>query len=108
MQLSQGELINVIDTALTDSRRSICANGSDCGSDQDNDGFPDDFDGDDITDTARVTNTFALSPGTDFFGYRDADGDDTTFNSDFAFEDQGNIDTWGLALRIENDITDDL
>jgi iron complex outermembrane receptor protein len=57
VQLSQGELINVIDTALTDSRRSICANGSDCGSDQDNDGFPDDFDGDDITDTARVTNT---------------------------------------------------
>ena len=108
VQLSQGELINVIDTALTDSRRSICANGSDCGSDQDNDGFPDDFDGDDITDTARVTNTFALSPGTDFFGYRDADGDDTTFNSDFAFEDQGNIDTWGLALRIENDINDDL
>lgn len=56
----------------------------------------------------RVTNTFALSPGTDFFGYRDADGDDMTFNSDFAFEDQGNIDTWGVALRIEHDINDDL
>lgn len=108
VQLSQGELINVIDIDPTDSRRSICANGSDCGSDQDNDGFPDDFNGDDITDIARVNNTFALSPGTDFFGYRDADGDDTTFNSDFAFKDQGNIDTWGLALRIEHDINDNL
>jgi iron complex outermembrane receptor protein len=108
VQLSQGELINVIDIDPTDSRRSICADGSDCGSDQDNNGFPDDFDGDNITDTARVTNTFALSPGTDFFGYRDADGDDTTFNSDFAFKDQGNIDTWGVALRIEHDINDNL
>ena len=106
VQLSQGELINVIDTALTDSRRSICADGSDCGSDQDNNGFPDDFDGNNITDTARVTNTFALSPGTDFFGYRDADGDGLTFNSDFAFKDQGNIDTWGVALRAEYDIND--
>lgn len=108
VQLSQGELINVINTALTDSRRSICADGSDCGSDQDNNGFPDDFDGNTTTDTARVTNTFALSPGTDFFGYRDADGDDLTFNSDFAFEDQGNIDTWGVALRVEYDINDNL
>lgn len=108
VQLSTGELINVINTARTDSRRSICADGSDCGSDQDNDGFPDDFDGDGITDTGRVTNLFALSPGTDFFGYRDADGDDFTFNSDFAFKDQGNMDTWGVALRIEWDLRDNM
>ncbi len=108
VQGSQGELINVIKTARTDSRRSICADGSDCGSDQDNNGFPDDFDGNGIVDTARVTNTFALSPGTDFFGYRDPDGDGMTFNSDFAFKDQGNVDTWGVGLRAEFDINDNL
>lgn len=108
VQLSTGELINVIDTALTDSRRSICADGSDCGSDQDNDGFPDDFDGNNIVDIGRVTNQFALSPGTDFFGYRDPDGGDFTFNSDFAFDEQGNMDTHGVALRIENDVNDNV
>lgn len=106
VQLSTGELVNVIDTARTDSRRSICADGSDCGSDQDNDGFPDDFDGNGSADLARVTNQFQLSPGTDFFGYRDPDGQDWTFSGDFAFRDQGNLDTWGAGLRIEWDISD--
>lgn len=108
VQLSSGELINVIDIAANDSRRSICADGSDCGSDQDNNGFPDDFDGNTIADTARVTNTFALSPGTDFFGYRDPDGEDWTFSGDFAFEDQGWMDTWGVGMRIEWDLSDSI
>jgi iron complex outermembrane receptor protein len=104
--LSTGELINVIDTALTDSRRSICANGSDCGSDQDNNGFPDDLDGFPGLDITRVNNQFQPTPGTDFFGYRDPDGEDFTFSGDFAFGDQDSTDTWGVALRGEWDLSD--
>ncbi len=104
--LSQGELINVIDTAATDSRRSICADGSDCGSDQDNDGAPDDLDGNPGLDLARVNNQFQLAPGGDFFGYKDPDGDDFTFSGDFAFEDQGETEAFGTALRVEWDISD--
>jgi iron complex outermembrane receptor protein len=106
VQLSTGELINVIDTPLTDSRRSICADGTDCGSDQDNNGFPDDFNGDGLADIARVTNTFQLSPGTDFFGYRDPDGEEWQTYGDFAFDDQSSVDTWGLSLRFEWDLSD--
>lgn len=106
VQLSTGELINVINTPLNDSRRSICADGSDCGSDQDNDGFPDDFDNDGIADTGRVNNQFQLSPGTDFFGYRDPDGEKWTTYGDFAFKDHGFLDTWALQMRIEWDFSD--
>jgi len=106
--LSTGELIDVIDTAATDSRRSICADGTDCGSDQDNDGFPDDFNGDGIADITRVNNQFAPTPGGDFFGYKDPDGEDWTFSGDFAFADSGNTETSGLQLRVEWDFGSDM
>jgi len=106
VQLSTGELVNVIDTAATDSRRSICADGTDCGSDQDNNGFPDDFNGDGIADITRVNNQFAPTPGGDFFGYKDPDGEDWTFSGDFAFADSGNTETTGLQLRFEWDFAD--
>ena len=109
VQLSTGELVNVINTAPTDSRLSICADGSDCGSDQDNNGFPDDIappDGN--LDQGRVSNQFALTPGGDFFGYLDPDGKDWTFSGDFAFEDSGHTETTGLALRIEWDLSDSM
>jgi len=106
VQLSAGELVNVTDIAANDSRRSICADGTDCGSDQDNDGFPDDFNGDGFADTGRVNNQFALTPGGDFFGYKDPDGEDWTFSSDFAFDDSGEMETSGLQLRIEWDFAD--
>ncbi len=104
VQLSTGELVNVIDTALTDSRRSICADGSDCGSDQDNNGFPDDFDANLIADTTRVNNMFMPVQGGDFFGYRDPDGDDWTFSGDFAFADSADTETTGVQLRAEWDL----
>ncbi|MFQ5636207.1 MAG: TonB-dependent receptor, partial [Gammaproteobacteria bacterium] len=112
VQLSTGELVNVIDTASTDSRRSICADGSDCGSDQDNNGFPDDFGDnatgapvpDGIADVARVNNTFAPTPGGDFFGYKDPDGEDWTFSGDFAFAESGETETYGTQVRIEYDL----
>ena len=109
VRLSTGELVNVIDTAPTDSRLSICADGSDCGSDQDNNAFPDDLappDGN--LDQGRVNNQFQLTPGGDFFGYKDPDGNDWTFSGDFAFEDQGNTETWGAAVRVEWDLSDSM
>ncbi|MDP2326436.1 MAG: TonB-dependent receptor, partial [Gammaproteobacteria bacterium] len=107
VQLSTGELVNVINTSLSETRRSICGDGiTDCGSDQDNNGFPDDLDGIPGLDTGRINNQFQLTPGGDFFGYRDPDGDDWTFSSDFAFEDSGSMETYGLAFRVEWDLSD--
>jgi len=107
VQLSTGELINVVNTTSDETRRSICGDGiSDCGSDQDNDGFPDDLDGVPGLDTGRINNQFQLTPGGDFFGYRDPDGDDWTFSSDFAFEDSGSLETWGAAFRLEYDLSE--
>ncbi len=109
VQLSTGELVNVINTAPTDSRLSICADGSDCGSDQDNNGFPDDLappDGN--LAPGRVSNQFALTPGGDFFGYIDPDGEDWTFSGDFAFEDSAHTETVGFAIRVEWDLSDSM
>ena len=100
-----GELINVIDIDPNDSRYSICApggvdDGTDCGSDQDVTGTPDDFNGDGIPDTGRFNNQFQPTPGGDFFGYIDPDGDDFNFSGDLAFDDHGFADTWGINTRI--------
>ena len=80
----------MLDIDPGDARFSICApggvdDGTDCGSDQDVDGMPDDFDGDGIADTTRFDNTFNPAPGADFFGYIDPDGDDFDTSGDFAF-----------------------
>lgn len=99
-----GELIDVIDVAPGETRLGIAADGSDFGSDLDNDGnfeVPG-------TPTAvlpcRVNASFACAPGGDFFGYRDPDGNDFTFSGDFAFEDSGRVDVWGVNGRIEWDL----
>lgn len=97
---AEGELINVIDVAPGETRASIAADNSDFGSDLDNDGIFGLADPDD----AFLTQRFA--PGGDFFGYLDPDGDDFTFSGDFAFKDQGNVDTWGVNGRIEWDLSD--
>lgn len=95
-----GELVNVIDVEPGETRTSIAADGSDFGSDLDNDGIFGLNDPDDAFLTAR------FAPGGDFFGYIDPDGDDFTFSSDFAFKDQGSVDTWGVNGRIEWDVSD--
>jgi iron complex outermembrane receptor protein len=107
-QLSQGELLNVLDVAPNESRLSICApggvdNGEDCGADANNDATPDALRGFGI-DQGRLSNIFALTPGGDFFGYKDPDGDDWTFSGDFAFADSGDMETTGLQLRVEWDL----
>lgn len=45
-----------------------------------------------------------LTPGGDFFGYLDPDGDDFTTSSDFAFKDSNSTDTWGLHLDIDYEL----
>ena len=42
-----------------------------------------------------------MAPGADFFGYLDPDGDDFTFSSDFAFDDQGSTENSGFNARVE-------
>ena len=109
-----GELINVIDIAPSDARYSICApggidDGTDCGADQNVDGMPDDFADngtgapvpDGIADAGRFGNNFLPSPGADFFGYIDPDGKDFNTSGDFAFEDSGSTDTFGINVRVE-------
>lgn len=100
-----GELVNVINIDPNDARYSICApggvdDGTDCGSDQDVNGSPDDFTGDGIADAGRFNNQFQPAPGADFFGYIDPDGDDFDTSGDFAFDDSGFADTWGVNLRV--------
>ncbi|MCY4337659.1 MAG: TonB-dependent receptor [Gammaproteobacteria bacterium] len=104
---ANGELVNVVDTPPGETRRSIAADGSDFGSDQDDNGMQDDFfnnatgafGADGIVDVGRP-------PGTDFFGYLDPDGEDFRTSGDFAFADSGFTDTWGLNGRIEYQLTD--
>jgi len=105
-----GELINVIDIAANDARSSICApggvdDGTDCGSDQDVNGLPDDFNGDGVTDFGRITNQFQLAPGADFFGYVDPDGDGWNFSGDYAFADNGFTDTSGVNARVDYEMS---
>ncbi|HLF30893.1 MAG TPA: TonB-dependent receptor [Xanthomonadales bacterium] len=89
---ADGELINVIDAAADETRASIAADGSDGGSDQGNSG--------------SMGPPFGRPvPGGDFFGYVDPDGDDFTFSGDFAFHEQGDIDTLGVNARYEWDIS---
>lgn len=92
-----GELINVIDVAPGETRTGIASDGSDFGGDADNDGL---FG---VTDPGGdFLGRFGA--GTDFFGYVDADGDDFTTSSDFAFENNGFTDTWGINLRFDHEL----
>ena len=34
------------------------------------------------------------------FGYLDPDGDDFTFNGDFAFDDHGSVETYGVNFKL--------
>ena len=104
-----GELINVIDTPPGETRRSVAADGSDYGSDQDDNGFRDDF-------FNNMTGAFGSDgqvdvgrpPGADFFGYLDPDGKDFLTSGDFAFADSGFTDTWGINGRVEYELNDSM
>jgi iron complex outermembrane receptor protein len=63
--------------------------------------MPDDFNGDGFADTTRFDNTFNPSPGADFFGYIDPDGDGFDFSGDYAFDNNGNTDTFGININFQ-------
>ncbi len=104
-----GELTNTIDVTPGETRRTIAADGSDAGSDQDDNGVPDDFfnnatgefGADGLIDVGRPA-------GADFFGYIDPDGLGFKTSGDFAFEDSGFTDTKGVNVKIEYAVNDSM
>ncbi|TQV72727.1 TonB-dependent receptor [Exilibacterium tricleocarpae] len=96
-----GELINVIDTPANETRSSIIQ-GTDL------DGGVDIIDGDGPVGGTPFTPLTRPVPGGDLFGYIDPDGDDFNTSSDFAFDDQGFVDTWGVNARLEWALSNDV
>lgn len=100
---ANGELINVLDVGPNETRASIGVNGApgvingDAGSDLNNDGI-----------VGGVGEIYGRPAGADFFGWKDPDGAGNLFSSDFAFEDHGHVDTWGLNLRAKFDLNDNI
>ncbi len=94
--VTNGELVNVIDTPPGETRISIDTAGGDGGGDA--------IDGDGFFPGAGIGLPGRLAPGGDFFGYLDPDGDDFTFSSDFAFKDQGETETKGVNVRLEYEL----
>ena len=101
---ANGELINVLDVSPTETRASIgvpgapgVINGS-AGSDLNNDGI--------VGGPGEIYTR--PRPGGDFFGWIDPDGAGNLFASDFAFKNQGHVDTWGLNLRAKVDLNDSI
>lgn len=100
---ANGELINVLNAGPGETRASIGVPGrpgvigGDAGSDLNNDGI-----------VGGAGEIYGRPAGADFFGFIDPDGAGNLFSSDFAFKDQGYVDTWGLNLRARFDLTDDI
>ena len=88
---ARGELVDVRDAAAGERRATIGARGQDVGSDLNNDGvFGDSF--------GRPV------AGGDYFGYKDPDGADFRTSSDFAFDGQNHVRTWGVNAKAEFDL----
>ena len=99
----RSEVYNVIDTPANETRLSILtAGGADTGLDGGGDGLVDSPFG--PGNCAAIGLCARMAPGADFFGYLDPDGDDFTFSSDFAFDDQGSTENAGLNARIEYEL----
>ncbi len=96
-----GELINVIRTPANETRSSIIQ-GTNL------DGGVDIVDGDGPIGGTPFTPLTRPVPGGDLFGFLDADGADFNTSSDFAFEDQGSTDTFGLNANVKWDLRDNL
>ncbi len=98
-----GELVNVLDVGPNETRASIGVAGAprvvngDAGSDLNNDGV---FGG--------AGEIYGRAPGADFFGYKAPNPATRTFSSDFAFKNQGHVDTWGVNLRAKTELTDSI
>ncbi len=89
---SAGELVNVINTTPNETRLTIQGNG---------DGGANAIDGSSFLPGGGIGLPGRPVPGGDFFGYIDPDGPGTNTSSDFAFKDNGFVQTWGLNGRVE-------
>ena len=78
-----------------------CWNGNDCSSHCPNICR---FSGSKAAESTHPWSDTVDVDSTDFFGYIDPDGDDFTFSSDFAFDDQGSTENAGLNARIEYEL----
>jgi iron complex outermembrane receptor protein len=88
-------VVNVIDTPADETRLSIRG---------DEDGGGNVFDGSELLPGGGIGLPGRSTPGGDFFGYLDPDGDDFTFSGDFAFDNNGDTETGGLAARVDWDL----
>ncbi len=104
---ADGELTNTLDVTPGETRRTIGPDGSDFGSDQDDNGVTDDFfnnatgafGSDGLIDVGRPA-------GADFWGYIDPDGLGWRTSGDFAFDDSAFVDTEGYNLNIKYALND--
>jgi iron complex outermembrane receptor protein len=93
--VEDGEIVNVIDTPRDETRLSIAG---------DEDGGGNVFDGSALFPGGGIGLPGRLTPGGDFFGYRDPDGDDFTFSGDFAIDSNGDTESGGLMARVDWDM----
>ncbi|MEM1110684.1 MAG: TonB-dependent receptor [Pseudomonadota bacterium] len=101
------EVYNVINTPSDETRLSILTeNGVDTGRDAGGDALVDSPFGPE--NCAAVGLCARQAPGADFFGYIDPDGDDFTFSSDFAFDDQGSTENSNFNGRVEYELSDSM
>src|ERR1700761_3992939 len=89
---SAGELVNVINTPPNETRLTIQGNA---------DGGANAIDGSSLSPGGNIGLAARPRPGGDFFGYLDPDGPGTLTSSDFAFENNGFVQTWGINGRVE-------
>jgi iron complex outermembrane recepter protein len=94
---ANGELVNVINTPANETRLTQRGTA---------DGGADVIDGDQLLPGGGIGLPGRAVPGGDFFGYIDPDGDDFDTSGDFAFEDQGSIETQGVNARVEWSLSD--
>lgn len=87
-----GELVNVINTPANETRLSIQGNG---------DGGGNAIDGSSLSPGANIGLAGRPRPGGDFFGYLDPDGPGTNTSGDYAFDNNGFVQTWGINGRAE-------
>ncbi len=88
-----GELVNVIDMPANETRASIGPNGTDIGTDLDNNGVYGDSFGRPVA-------------GADFFGYLDPDGTGVLTSCEFCYNDLNEMRSYGVNLNGEFELGD--
>ena len=87
-----GEITNVINTPANEARLSIQGAA---------DGGGNAIDGSTLMPGAGIGLAGRAAAGGDFFGYIDPDGPGTNTSSDFAFQNNGFVQTYGINGRLE-------